>query len=341
VSDVIARGWIGQVAVAAALFAVLAGVMGCDWWARQQEGIWPGADLQMLDAGAGNSLAAWLRAGTLALAAALAVIVYVVRRHRTDDYRGGYRIWLWASAWLLAMSADQVAGLRAAWEAACTQASGWGGATRGAVWWMAPCALAAAAIGGRLAIEMRECRTSTSFLLSSAGAWILGEGLRMSAGAAAPGSVIAVACGVLAQWGIAVALSVHARYVVLDAAGELRRRKKKSKVKAIVEAETTGKDETGEVGQSQETKSVASRPATPSKPVETARPVVRARERDDDEDEDERDSRNNRSGSQNGSGSSNKPASAPPRPTLTFGAPAARDERKMSKAERKQMRRAA
>ena len=36
----------------------------------------------------------WL---TLILAGLAAVLVYTVRRYKTDDYRGYYRIWLWAA----------------------------------------------------------------------------------------------------------------------------------------------------------------------------------------------------------------------------------------------------
>jgi hypothetical protein len=323
--------------LAVAAFTLLAAIVGCDWWIRRSENAWPAAVVRVFDAAAGNSLAGWLRAGTLAGAAAFASLVYLVRRHRTDDYRGSYRVWLWAAAWLLVMSADQVAGLREACEAACTQATGWGGPGRGAVWWIVPCGLAAAAIGGRLAIEMRECRTSTGFLLGSAGVWTLSEGLRIANGAAAsPGSIVAAACGVLAQWGIAVAMSVHARYVVLDAAGELRRRKKKAKPNVVVE-DAAAKENRRETVQLADAKPAANRPLSGGRPVEPPRPNLRMNGRDTDEDAEEDSGAHPRSAGASG-GNANHSSSSAPRPTLTFGAPSAGEERKLSKAERKQMK---
>ena len=47
----------------------------------------------------------------LLLASATCLLIYSIRRHRIDDFRGRYRIWLAASAACLVLSANSVAGL--------------------------------------------------------------------------------------------------------------------------------------------------------------------------------------------------------------------------------------
>jgi hypothetical protein len=192
----------------------------------------------------------------LAAAAATAVLVYVVRRHRTDDYRGGYRIWLWAAAWMMVMSADAVARLRDAWRAAAVAQFGWTGPGNGIVWWAVPCALAAATIGVRLFLDMRDSRASTAWLCLAGPTWSLGEvfmAIRPAFGDALPFDLIAAGCSFAGQWCLFVAMSWHARHVVLDASGGLRvRKKKKSRRNAAAteQSSATSRSATGSADQS-------------------------------------------------------------------------------------------
>lgn len=58
-----------------------------------------------------GSLGAWFTSLMLGTAALYALLIYSLRRHRMDDYRGGYRIWLWASACFFVMSVDEAGSL--------------------------------------------------------------------------------------------------------------------------------------------------------------------------------------------------------------------------------------
>ena len=69
------------------------------------------AQLAALDASQRGSLATWYSSALLAAAAALAVVVFGIRAHRVDDYRGRYRIWLWTAAALLWLSLDAATGI--------------------------------------------------------------------------------------------------------------------------------------------------------------------------------------------------------------------------------------
>jgi hypothetical protein len=85
----------------------------------------PEATLSACDLSRTNSMAGWLSSLWLAWAAAVGAVIYSLRRHRVDDYRGRYRLWIWLSIALLIASLESVAGLRVtlvAWLAAASGA---------------------------------------------------------------------------------------------------------------------------------------------------------------------------------------------------------------------------
>ena len=58
-----------------------------------------------------GSLAAWFSSLLLLGAALATLVVYAVRRHRADDYRGRYRLWLAAAVCWLLLATDEAASL--------------------------------------------------------------------------------------------------------------------------------------------------------------------------------------------------------------------------------------
>ena len=176
------------------------------------------------DLTARGSLATWFSSALLALAALTALIVYSVRRFRADDYRGHYRVWLWAAACWLLLSIDTTAGLHQAFAAAMVALTGARLLGDGSVWWVIAYGFLLGGIGTRLLADMRSCRLSAatlilglaSFALAVAGqlGWIeLPEGLDPAI--AIRGSVLAGNLLVL------LAMGLYARHVVLDAKGLL------------------------------------------------------------------------------------------------------------------------
>ncbi len=210
----------------AALAAMLAGLEAADAWmcGRAADG---GTRLTALDITAKGSLACWFSSLLLLAAAVLAVLIYAVRRHRTDDYQGRYRIWLWAAGCWLLMATDQAASLREAFQAAMIGLTGTPLLGDGTLWWVAVYVLVFGAVGSRLLLDMRPSKLSISALLAAALAqglamagrlgWIsLGDGLRavmFQAGSEMAGNLMLLA-----------AMALHARYVLLDAEGLLPRR---------------------------------------------------------------------------------------------------------------------
>ena len=71
------------------------------------------AQLLALDVESAGSLVTWVASLLLVAAAFQGVQVYRLRRHKTDDYRGRYRVWSWIPLVFLLMGACVATGLQA------------------------------------------------------------------------------------------------------------------------------------------------------------------------------------------------------------------------------------
>lgn len=178
-------------------------------------------------AGEGN-LASWLSTALLTAAAVTAWVVYGIRKHRADDYHGRYRIWfVAASAWLF-LGMDEAASLHEALRDLAVGLSGEHGIGQGSVWWLGVFGLVLGFVGLRLALEMRECRLSTTLLLMcalvySAAAVVLlnGEMHWFPQLAGAEAVMLEEGLTMTANLLLLTSQLVHARYVVLEAEGEI------------------------------------------------------------------------------------------------------------------------
>lgn len=207
--------------------------------------------LAALDLTARGNLGDWYSSLLLALATAGSLAIYSVRRHKTDDYSGRYRIWLWAAgAWLL-LSADTTAQFHLAIPPLArllTGVTGWAG---GAWWWFAPAVICYGALGLRLALEVKPCRLAVVTLGMVYGCWLLAlvaslGGLAIESAHIA--SVVQTSATMAGHVLLLTSLALYARFVVLDARGEItvpepkpKREKKprRTKAKAPAEPEST------------------------------------------------------------------------------------------------------
>jgi len=203
---------------------VIAGLEVLYGWMPELAGMTTDGRVAAFDLDGEGSLAVWFSSLTLLLAALVAVLVYTIRRYKTDDYQGYYRIWLWAAMCWLLMSIDETASLHEGFKemmAACTGTRLYGD---GSVWWVVPYFFVLGAVGSRLLIDMRPCRLSSAALITTAVCyavavaaqlgWILPEsgarGVMLEEGAEMAGNLM-----------LLLAMGLHARYVILDAEGLL------------------------------------------------------------------------------------------------------------------------
>jgi hypothetical protein len=228
--------------VLAAGLAVVATLEGLYAWMPRLAAMTSDGRVAAFDLDGEGSLAVWFSSMTLALAGAVAILVFTVRRHRTDDYPGRYRVWLWAAACWFILSIDETSSLHEGFKELMAVVSGTRVFGDGSIWWVTVYLFLLGAVGTRLLIDMRECLlSSAAFLVAGACyalavvaqlGWILPEsgarGVMLEEGAEMVGNLL-----------LLLAMGIHARHVVLDAEGLLpqRRERRKSEEEAIEEDE--------------------------------------------------------------------------------------------------------
>jgi hypothetical protein len=177
---------------------------------------------QPLEISAGNSLAAWLGSMVLFVACLSCALVYSIRRHRIDDFRGRYRIWRWAAVACLIASANNVAPVHALLADLLTHYSGWGALRGGAVWWLALAGIPLMWIALRAVLESRESVSAVLLMASSFCAYMAAITSFLGW---LPGvepmwePLVTGGIALLGHWLVLTAVVSYARHVVLDAQG--------------------------------------------------------------------------------------------------------------------------
>jgi len=157
----------------------------------------------------------------------VAVLVFTVRRHKTDDYRGYYRVWLWAAMCWFLLSLDETASLHEGFKEMMAYLTGTRLLGDGSIWLVMPYGFLLGAVGTRLVVDMRHCWLSTGAMIAVAVCyavavatqlqWLLPEtgarGIMVEEGAEMVGNLM-----------LFLAMGLHARHVILDARGLLPHR---------------------------------------------------------------------------------------------------------------------
>lgn len=197
----------------------------------------------------GGSLIGWFSSTLLTLAAAGSVLTYSIRRHRLDDYRGSYRLWLWSAAAWLVMSIDATANLHTPFSDAMTAATGWSMAGNSAVWWIGVWGMLMLVLAIRLGIETRDCRSAMVGVIATFSLWTAAlaiDACWIAAGEHA--GLIAAAGRLVGQMTLLLSIGLYARHVLLDAEGLLpvRAEKPKREKKPKKEKPSRDEDDSGE-----------------------------------------------------------------------------------------------
>ncbi len=176
-----------------------------------------------LELGSRGSLASWFASVTLGMCSLVSLLIYAIRRHKLDDYRGRYRWWLVAAVTWMAMSIDATAGVHQLISSAIVRLGGQVGPLNETTLWLAGCGLILAAMSIRLLWDMRRCRAASLIYLIAIAAWGAGiaielTGIRVGTfGSALPAEVGKLLGHLLLLLG----LGLYARHVILHAQGML------------------------------------------------------------------------------------------------------------------------
>ncbi len=140
--------------------------------------LWPRdllpSPLSVLDLERPGNMAAWLCSLLLAAAAFQGVQIYRLRRHKTDDYRGRYRVWAWIPLILFAMAAGQATDVHQDLvHLAVALVSPKGGLEHAATWPLVA-TVTWVLVAVRLAFEVRVSRWATGFLATATVGYLAG-----------------------------------------------------------------------------------------------------------------------------------------------------------------------
>ena len=260
--------------------------------------------LGTLELGAAGGLASWFASLVLGLAGLTSLLVFSIRRHKTDDYRGRYRWWLLAAAMWLVMSVDATAAVHDLFRAAMVHFTGKGASSSlatshsplatGAIWWIGCWGLLVVAVSVRLLWDMKVCRPAMSAYLAALGCWAGGLALALSGasvgklGSVVPGEV----CKLLGHLLLLSSLVLYARHVILHSQGLLPNRKKLAKEKARREAklaaEKAAAEASGNTSRVDAAHAGGVQPRTDLQPH--IKPAAQSSSADDDEEDDDEDS---------------------------------------------------
>lgn len=181
--------------------------------------------LAALSLGGNGTLACWMSSFLLVLAMTLCLLIYVIRRHKLDDYRARYRIWLWAACCMLVASIDATAGLHTILQGVLVHLSGTPLYGDGTVWWILPFSVAYGMLGILLLVDMRHCLTAAAGCVAAimlyAAAILLRLGLVLEPGGAL--STLLLADSILiGHVLLLLTLGFYSRHVLLTAQGKIK-----------------------------------------------------------------------------------------------------------------------
>jgi len=235
----------------AAGIGVVAGIVGLFVWMPQSV-VAVNGRVEAFDLAGPANLATWFSSMVLAAAGCMAIIVHSVRRYRTDDYHGHYRVWIWAALCCFLLSVDQTANLRDPVKVLATRLSGTPLYGDGSAWWMIVYGFFLGAIGTRLLVDMLACRLSAATLVAAVACYGLTAACRFGwvhVEAGPQQVMVAEGARMLGNFLILLAIAVYGRHVILDAEGLLARKKKEPAKAPEPDNQTAepASDETGSV----------------------------------------------------------------------------------------------
>jgi hypothetical protein len=259
----------------------------------------------------------------LTTAAALSLVIYSIRRHKLDDFHGRYRLWLWAAGCWMLMSMDESGSLHEGFKELMTQLTGQRIMGDGSIWWVGAYLLILGTVSVRVLLDIRRSKAATAAFVGVGLCFVTAIAAQMQLlmpETGARGVMLEEGCEMVGYVLLVISLSLFARHVILDANGGLPKersepREPKTKAAGTVAATTTTAKR-DDLATTAKNRTLATPPAAPQ-----AKSLVDDYEELYDEDDDR--ARNDRRNRQ----------------VRVDGEESIGERRKLSKADRKAMRR--
>jgi hypothetical protein len=238
-------------------------------WMPRLAGMTTDGRVASFDLDSEGSLGAWFSSLLLAAAGLTALLIWSLRRHRMDDYHGRYRIWLWTAGIWFVMSLDEACSLHEGFKEMMSHTTGQRLFGDGSVWWVGAYLLVLGWLAFRLLMEMRDCRTSLTALVLGGACWGVAVATQLQLLLPERGAV-----GVMVEEGLEMAGNVlilfsmmfHARHVILDVQGLLSDgtgRPKKTRKRKTAEAQSEPSEGSAVQSAGEKTEKVEKKTAAP------------------------------------------------------------------------------
>ena len=181
--------------------------------------------LSAIDLTSNQSLDRWLTAVMLAGLAGLCLVVFGLRRHRSDDFRGVYRWWFTASLAALATSICVATRVHESLASIAAAQVGWSPLPENMFWWLVPAVLVGGAVILRTMLDLKHCVPALLAVVASllcGGAMTAAEQGWLPATAQPWLTLISHGCAVGGLLWAVVALLCYCRRIVLEAGGTIK-----------------------------------------------------------------------------------------------------------------------
>lgn len=272
VIDLVPRRFLSFFLLFAAGVLGIAALEGLYWWMPKVASLTTDGTIETLDLDAEGSLAVWFSSFLLTIAGFTALLIFSVRRRQVDDYSARYRVWLWAAGCWFLLSLDETASLHEGFNGLMTFLTGTRLYGDGSLWWMIAYGLLLGQVGLVLWLEMKTCLASRMAMVGTAICFAVAIAAQLDV--ALPwlgvrgGIMLEEGAEMLGDLLLLLGMGLHARHVIL-ALGPRREgavRKKKTASSETGEKAEKEKDKEKEKEVAEPKEKAKPRPAPQAKP---------------------------------------------------------------------------
>ena len=177
-----------------------------------------------LDPRSAMSLAGWLSQVSLAIAAAVAIVVRGMRRHRRDDYRGRYRAWGWLAGLLIGATCAAQFPLGRMVGLFFMEATGIEFGPQGFGWWVVVATSLLVAVSAWAVLPLHERLATSAWLSAALASWAACAACTWVGAGRDAWAIAAQAAWVLGSGFATTAVLAAARSVIREVRGESARK---------------------------------------------------------------------------------------------------------------------